>query len=102
MHKKDDRYIKEVLSKAYKCLGSLRALRKSVAVKIASVGVSQDRISPKHPLLRWPMTVLKVTYQHEYWLEGWGRSFCVLEELHRAADTVGMLSPSQGQEVDGI
>lgn len=71
-----------------------------MAVKIASVGVSQGRISPKHPLLRWPVTVLKVIYQHEYWLRGWGRSFCLPEELHRAVDTVGTLSPSQGQEVD--
>lgn len=73
-----------------------------MAVKIAGVGVSQGRISLKHPLLRWPMTVLKVTYQHEYWLKGWGRSSCVPEELHCAVDTVGMLSPGQGQEVDGI
>lgn len=62
-----------------------------MAVKIASVAVSQGRISPKHPLLRWPMTVLKVIYQHKYWLKGWGRSFCVLEELLHSVDTVGTL-----------
>lgn len=58
-----------------------------MAVKIASAGVSQGRISPKRPLLRWPITVPKVIYQHQYWLKGRGRRgecLCVLVELRRS------------------
>lgn len=76
-----------------------------MAMKIASVGVSQGRISPKHPLLRWPVTVLKVVYQPQCWPKGQGRRgecFCVLVLLHCAADAARMLSPSQGQEVESI
>lgn len=76
-----------------------------MAVKIASAGVSQGRISPKRPLLRWPITVPKVVFQHQYWLKGRGRRgecLCVLVELRRAAAAARMLSPSQGQEVEGI
>lgn len=35
-----------------------------------SAGVSQGRISLKHPFLRWPITAPKVGYQHQYWLRG--------------------------------
>ncbi|KAF2987487.1 hypothetical protein EK904_002528 [Melospiza melodia maxima] len=59
MHKKDDRYIKEVLSEAYKCLGGLRALRKSVAVKIASVGIQSTEGDLPHVSATHQLAVTK-------------------------------------------
>lgn len=41
-----------------------------MVVKIASAGVSQGRISLQHPFLRWPVTIPKAVYQHQYWLQG--------------------------------